>query len=1132
MATGDIIETKRPRYQNNERFDEQDAQAEGQLRLTREAAFVKAWLASFGFSVGNGQTIGMVLQGGSLATGVNTVTLGSEVFVAVDADGNLLLKSAATGSITVTVPGGQSTVYAFATDVASDLDVRAFMPATAPFTEFDQSINTRFTSEVGVIAISGNATVNSTVINGVTVPLVAIALVNNAAGTVTILQTFTNVLQSAPGLLMAQTAVPTAVITGAAGAASYTYLVVATTRNGNVTRRAVGMTVVPSAPNTLDSTHYITLSWTAVKDATGYLIYRTAVSGGTPSSTGLIGSILVLGNAAVSFVDNGLAGDSTTPPLDPPDSIQLPISASDRASGVFDVTQMLRALVSMVADIKWKNSRGITQALSNDYGAYLPLQNGLDAVDRAGLSGAVISIGDGVNSYGTYNVNEFANADAMMVQIATDLLTLGTLRSVKRTVLVKPGVYTFSGSTSLPSRVKFLAEYPTQAVESNIPVSPFFDGSQPTFMLSNNTLTTAFQNEFEGITFQTVNGGKLAISSENVFKRCSFANIAPGVVPGYGSPADLSSFIINATSAARYCRFFECDFMAYPSTATASQVGMFSLQNGARELIIRDCTFRTASTTVMVNLFTAAWMACCLIDGCTILAGPGATLSTFAPLFVVSGPAPGGTPNSDTMVRACKFLATDAGGALSTTLTNSLASAFELTDAQSFSFQDCVFDRLAAAVRYSISAVTTSVSSPVGLSIDRCTFNNLTFAGVGLQQTSASSMTLYGVSITNCTFNATMGLSVNYTTTNTLTLDSIVITGNKFLSCMIARIGPTSGGNQFVAINNIRINRNVADGYNAGTSGYALIVFTSYGAGGGVPLTDVEICDNTFTNVIQPYAGVVVGGTQAVAGVLLSVGDPSTGSNYQVSAVRVERNRGRSINNAPTGVGGGNIAASVIAIRTGGAVTAVGNLICRENEVTTIGTGLTNNHVRGDLLYVGSFGGVVRGVDLLGNVVGDRASQLGLLYAQHSFGSLSHFKIEDNDITYFNNRGTAAPMAPIILIDPGSSSYSMVSISGNNFYDFDQSPAGNSTVNVIHLGVNGVVTLTGGVSIQHNQFLIENQVTGNGWNSAGMAVYPAASAQVLTVYNQASKQQFQDNPVGSSGFTFSGSAAVGSTNQV
>ena len=99
-------------------------------------------------------------------------------------------------------------------------------------------------------------------------------------------------------------ATPTVTPTGGASG-SYSYIVVATGVPGGFAPSAAGSTA--AGPTTLSATAYNTINWTAVANATGYIIYRSA--GGSTQ-----GKIAAVAAGTTSLVDNGLVGDATTAP--------------------------------------------------------------------------------------------------------------------------------------------------------------------------------------------------------------------------------------------------------------------------------------------------------------------------------------------------------------------------------------------------------------------------------------------------------------------------------------------------------------------------------------------------------------------------------------------------------------------------------------------------------------------------------------------------------------------------------------------------------------------------------------------------------------------------------------------------
>jgi len=104
-------------------------------------------------------------------------------------------------------------------------------------------------------------------------------------------------------------ATPVITKTGAAGAATWGYKVTAFDGLGETlpsTQGTIGTGVTP-----LTGVNFTTISWVPIPGAVSYKIYRT-FSGGTPATTGLIGT--VVGGTAASFNDTGIAA-TTAPPV-------------------------------------------------------------------------------------------------------------------------------------------------------------------------------------------------------------------------------------------------------------------------------------------------------------------------------------------------------------------------------------------------------------------------------------------------------------------------------------------------------------------------------------------------------------------------------------------------------------------------------------------------------------------------------------------------------------------------------------------------------------------------------------------------------------------------------------------------
>lgn len=102
---------------------------------------------------------------------------------------------------------------------------------------------------------------------------------------------------------------PLVSVFGTPGTTTVTYKIVATNNAGH--SPASQGTTITTAPATLSGTNFVQLNWQAVPGASGYLVYRTATNGTSPTTTGLVGTIVA---PTVTFNDSGIAGDSAVAP--------------------------------------------------------------------------------------------------------------------------------------------------------------------------------------------------------------------------------------------------------------------------------------------------------------------------------------------------------------------------------------------------------------------------------------------------------------------------------------------------------------------------------------------------------------------------------------------------------------------------------------------------------------------------------------------------------------------------------------------------------------------------------------------------------------------------------------------------
>ena len=100
-------------------------------------------------------------------------------------------------------------------------------------------------------------------------------------------------------------------VSGCTTSTSWAYVITALNASGAETSASVAGTISASDGSSLTSNTYNHLSWSTVTGASGgYRIYRTT-AGGTPNTTGLIGSVP---GGTTTFDDTGFTGNTSTPP--------------------------------------------------------------------------------------------------------------------------------------------------------------------------------------------------------------------------------------------------------------------------------------------------------------------------------------------------------------------------------------------------------------------------------------------------------------------------------------------------------------------------------------------------------------------------------------------------------------------------------------------------------------------------------------------------------------------------------------------------------------------------------------------------------------------------------------------------
>lgn len=162
--------------------------------------------------------------------------------------------------------------------------------------------------------------------------------------------------------------------TGGVGT-TWTYKIVGVDASGGTTAASAGTSTAAGAA-TLDVSHYNTLAWTDPANAVTIKIYRT-VAGGTPNTTGLIGSVAA---GVQTFVDNGLAGDGSTAPSTNTTGIGAAVECASlreksvQVDGTFSSTNQIQGTID---GVNWQNegSAASSAAVVNITTSWMSIRN-------------------------------------------------------------------------------------------------------------------------------------------------------------------------------------------------------------------------------------------------------------------------------------------------------------------------------------------------------------------------------------------------------------------------------------------------------------------------------------------------------------------------------------------------------------------------------------------------------------------------------------------------------------------------------------------------------------------------------------------------------------------------------------
>lgn len=103
-------------------------------------------------------------------------------------------------------------------------------------------------------------------------------------------------------------AIDSVTVSGTTGSSTYTYKLVCAGNDAALTEASDGYSVT-NGYAVLNATHTNTIVWTDPAEITEIYVYRTATDG-SPATVGLIGTVAP---GVQTFIDNGIAGDTTVP---------------------------------------------------------------------------------------------------------------------------------------------------------------------------------------------------------------------------------------------------------------------------------------------------------------------------------------------------------------------------------------------------------------------------------------------------------------------------------------------------------------------------------------------------------------------------------------------------------------------------------------------------------------------------------------------------------------------------------------------------------------------------------------------------------------------------------------------------
>jgi hypothetical protein len=207
---------------------------------------------------------------------------------------------------------------------------------------------------------------------------------------------------------------------GTTGAATYQYKITAIDGNGE-TAASAQSSGVTNGNATLTGGNFNRVTWNRTPGATSYKIYRTNVSGGSPSSLGLVGTV----NASATtmqFDDTGIAGTTTAPTI------------NTTGGAFYSGNVLIKAQADNTSAFMVQNSAGTALLTADTTNKLVKLGTGTPTITAATTGGLFVS--DSLEVAGQLRFGDATNN--INVDATTHKLTLnGTARNT-RTVSLAP----------------------------------------------------------------------------------------------------------------------------------------------------------------------------------------------------------------------------------------------------------------------------------------------------------------------------------------------------------------------------------------------------------------------------------------------------------------------------------------------------------------------------------------------------------------------------------------------------------------------------------------------------------------------------------------------------------------------